>query len=84
MGIVAGLALGVIAAGLMEFSDLHVYTEAQVKDVVGAAMMIVSVPSLWTPGEMHSRKRSNWMQAALATALLVVVTSITAFTFILG
>lgn len=84
MGIAVGLALGVVIAGLVEFSDLHVYTEGQVKEIVGATMMIVGVPSLWTPSEISLNRRFAWMQAALAGIIVVAVTGITAFTFIKG
>jgi polysaccharide chain length determinant protein (PEP-CTERM system associated) len=84
IGIGVGLVLGVVVAGLVEISDLHVYTEGQVKEIVGATMMTVGVPSLWTPSEIHTRRRSAWMQAAVGMALLLVVSSVTAFTFLRG
>lgn len=83
-GIAVGLALGIIIAGAMEFADMHVHTDAQVKDLVGTAMMVVGVPSLWTPGEVRKNKRSAWMQAVTASLLLLVVVSVTAFTVLLG
>src|ERR1044071_3015340 len=46
IGIAVGLALGLVIAGLAELSDLHVFTEGQIKEIVGASMMIVGVPSL--------------------------------------
>jgi len=84
IGIGVGLALGVVVAGLVELSDLHVYTEGQVKEIVGATLMIVGVPSLWTPSELHILKRSAWLQAAAGTALLLIVSSVTAYTFLRG
>lgn len=84
LGIGIGLALGVVIAGLVELSDLHVYTEGQVKEIVGATMMIVGVPSLWTPSEIHLNRRSAVMQAALAGVIVLAVSGITAFTFIKG
>jgi hypothetical protein len=84
IGIGVGLALGALVAGLMELSDLHVYTEGQVKDIVGSTMMIVGIPSLWTSSEMHILKRSAWLQAAAGTALLLIVSSVTAYTFLHG
>ena len=84
MGLVAGLAFGLLVAGVVELSDLHVYTESQVKDIVGATMMIVGVPSLWTPSEIQMQKRSALMQTAAAVALILVVSTVTAFTFIRG
>jgi succinoglycan biosynthesis transport protein ExoP len=84
IGIGVGLALGAVVAGLVELSDLHVYTEGQVKEIVGATTMIVGVPSLWTPSELHILKRSAWLQATAGTALLLIVSSVTAYTFLHG
>lgn len=83
-GIAVGLALGIIIAGIVEFAELHVYTDAQVKELVGPAMMVVGVPTLWTPGEIRKNKRSFWMQSVSASLLLLVVFSVTAITVILG
>lgn len=83
-GLGVGLALGLVFAGVAEFTDLHVFTESQVKSIVGATVMVVGVPSLWTPSELHRLKRSAVMQAAVASVLLLAVCSVTAFTIIRG
>ena len=84
IGIGVGLALGIVVAGLVEFSDLHIHTEGQVKEIVGATTMIVGVPSFWTPGEIHMNRRSVWLQAGVAVVLLLAVFSVTAYTVIKG
>jgi len=84
IGIAIGLALGVAIAVVVEMTDLHVYTEGQVKDIVGAAMMIVNVPALRTPSEIHAQKRATWMQAMVGAAIVLFVSAITTFTFFLG
>lgn len=83
-GLGVGLALGLAFAGIVEFIDLHVFTESQVKSIVGATVMVVGVPALWTPSETYRQKRSAWVQAAVACVLLLAVCSITAFTIIRG
>jgi polysaccharide chain length determinant protein (PEP-CTERM system associated) len=84
IGLGVGLALGVAVAGAMEFSDMHVYTEGQVKEIVGATMMIVGVPSLWTASEVHVNRRSTWMQTGVAVMLLLAVSSVTVYTLLHG
>ncbi len=83
-GLGVGLALGIVVAGLVEFSDLHIYTDGQVKEIVGATMMIVGVPSLWTPGEVRLNRRSGWAQAGIAIVLLLAVSMVTAYTVVKG
>jgi succinoglycan biosynthesis transport protein ExoP len=83
-GIAIGFALGIIIAGIVEFVDLHIYTDRQVKDLVGASLMVVGVPSLYTPSEVHRNKRSAWLQAATAFGLVLFVCAATALTILLG
>lgn len=84
IGIVAGIALGVVVAGVVELSELHVYTEGQVKDIVGATLMIVNVPALRTQSESHAQKRVVWVQAMAAAVIVLFVSAVTAFTFLRG
>ena len=83
-GLAVGLALGVVIAGLMEFIDLHVFTESQVKDIIGASIMVVGIPPLFTPSEALRNRRSSWLQGAVGCILVLVVCGITAFTIIRG
>jgi len=83
IGIAVGLALGLATAAILEFSDLRVYTEMQVKDIVGQTM-VVGVPALWIPSEQHANRRSTYMQVAAGVAIVLVVSSVTVFQFLRG
>ncbi|MGH9641020.1 MAG: hypothetical protein ACRD3Q_01205 [Terriglobales bacterium] len=83
-GIGFGLFLGVVIAGIAEYSDLRIYTDTQVKNLVGAPMMVVGVPALWTHSEIDRNRRSAWMQTAIASVLLLAIMSVTALTVLFG
>jgi polysaccharide chain length determinant protein (PEP-CTERM system associated) len=83
IGIGVGLALGLATAAMLEFSDLRVYTEIQVKDIVGQTM-VVGVPSLWIPSEQHANRRSMYMQVVAGVAIVLVVSAVTVFQFLRG
>ncbi len=84
MGMFGGLAVGLAFAGIVEFSDLRVYTETQVKNIVGPALMIVGVPALLTPSEVQINRRSALVQVAIGLTVILVVCAATAFTALRG
>ena len=83
-GIAVGLVLGIIVGGAVELIDLHIFTDTQVKDIVGTAVMIIGVPTLLTATEIHRNKRAAWVQAAMVSVLVLIVCSVTAFTVLRG
>lgn len=70
MGAIAGLGVGVLLVGLLEYRDRSFRTEADI--VANLALPVVAVvPMLMTRSERRARWRRRWMLSASGLAVMV-------------
>lgn len=69
-GLMAGLVLGLVLAALLELTNVRVWEEKDLKDVV-SARVLVGIPHLPTPDEAVNRRKSRLREIYAATAILV-------------
>lgn len=71
-GAFAGLALGLLLAGLLEYRDTSLRTEEDV--LVALSLPVVAlVPTMWTPDELKKvRRRRLWLLGSSAVATLAL------------
>lgn len=72
MGLAAGLVLGGVVAGGAEFLDGRVYTEAELKKLVPAEV-IVEIPAVANPAEQNRQKKQLRIRIAATAAVALVM-----------
>lgn len=72
MGLAAGFVLGGVVAGGAEFLDDRVYTEAELKKLVPAEV-IVEIPAVIGPEEQRRQTRQLRVRIAAAAAVVLVI-----------
>jgi len=83
IGLVLGVFLGGASAGGAEFLGGKVYTEREIKKLLPFEI-IAEIPSLETPAEQSSARRSVILAAAAATLALMIILAGTAITYLRG
>ncbi len=81
MGLAAGLVLGGVVAGGAEFLDGRVYTEAELKKLIPAEV-IVEIPAVISPAEQKRQTRQLRIRIAAAAAVALVMIIALAITYV--
>jgi polysaccharide chain length determinant protein (PEP-CTERM system associated) len=83
LGLFAGLAMGLVVAGGVEFLDDRVYDEAIFKQMVPAEVL-VEIPALHTPEEIQQQKQWQKFSFAGIGLIGIIVVLGTAISFLRG
>ncbi len=78
-----GLGVSLAIIFLIEFLSPRIDHEYQLKDLVPAPLL-TTIPGLWTPKEERAIRRTRIWQAVSATALFIVVASVTVLVYYFG
>ncbi len=81
IGLGAGLVLGGVVAGGAEFLDDRVYTEAELKKLIPAEV-IVEIPAIVTPAEQTRQARELRVRITAAAAVVLVIVVALGFTYL--
>jgi polysaccharide biosynthesis transport protein len=82
-GLGAGLALGLILAVLLEFTDVRIQKESDLEGVV-SARVLVGIPKLSTPVEDRRRAMLRWVERGAVLAMLVIVVAGNIYSIVKG
>lgn len=83
IGLVVGLALGILVAALLEMVDDRLYSEKEIKPLLPAPV-ICEIPVVTTPEEQIFLRRKLWREWALSTLVLGVIACGSLFSFFRG
>jgi polysaccharide biosynthesis transport protein len=76
-GLTFGLAFGLALIALIEFAKPRVYGEEELKAIVKAPLLLVTIPPLPTPKETFRAARYRVLEVAMFAAMLVIIPAIT-------
>jgi polysaccharide biosynthesis transport protein len=82
-GLGAGLALGFILAGLLEFTDVRIQKESDLEGVV-SARVLVGIPKLSTSVEDRRRVVLRWVERGAVVAMLIIVVAGNVYSLVKG
>jgi len=83
MGLIAGLALGVVLVAVLEFFDDRLYTEKELKNLLPVPV-ISEIPSIITPDAARAEQRSLRFGWAVAAAVVCVIAAGSAVSYLKG
>jgi protein tyrosine kinase modulator len=72
-GLILGSAVGLLLAGFLELTDVRVWQEKDLEELV-PARVLVGIPRLSTPKEDNSRLMVRWLEIGAAVAISVLIT----------
>ena len=82
-GLGAGIAIGLVLAGLIEFTDVRVRKESDLEGIV-SARVLVGIPKLSTELESRRRAMFRWVERGAVLAILVLVVVGNIYSFLKG
>jgi polysaccharide biosynthesis transport protein len=82
-GLGAGVAIGLVLAGLIEFTDVRVRKESDLEGIV-SARVLVGIPKLSTELENRRRAMFRWVERGTVLAMLVLVVAGNVYSFLKG
>lgn len=71
-GLLAGIALGVGLAALLELTDARIQQEKELKELI-PVRVLVGIPHLSLPGEQDRKSRYRWMERGAMAAMLILI-----------
>ena len=71
-GLMAGIALGVGLAALLELTDARIQQEKELKELI-PVRVLVGIPHLSLPGEQDRKSRYRWMERGAMAAMLILI-----------
>jgi polysaccharide biosynthesis transport protein len=83
MGLGAGLALGVLVAGLFEFLDDRLHTAKEIRKMLPAEV-IGEIPAIVSPSGERIAKRRIWIGWATAAVVFTIILAGSAFSYLRG
>jgi polysaccharide biosynthesis transport protein len=83
MGLGAGLAFGVLVAGLFEFLDDRLHTAKEIKKLLPAEV-IGEIPAIVSPSGERMAKRRIWIGWATAAVVFTIILAGSAFSYLRG
>jgi len=83
IGLGAGMALGVVVAGIFEMMDDRVYSEKELKELLPVAV-ISEIPVIMNPAMELSEKKIRWFGWATAAVVLATILAGSAFSYFRG
>lgn len=83
IGLLVGLALGVLLSAAVEFLDGRVYSEEELKKLIPLTIMC-EIPNIQTAKEAGRKQRRLWLEYGLASFVLVSILAGTALSFLRG
>ena len=81
VGLVAGIALGMLTVFLLEFMDDRIYSDQELKNII-PANVICEIPLMLDPSDTKRGKRKTVLGWAMATLVIVVILSGSAFSYL--
>jgi polysaccharide biosynthesis transport protein len=82
-GLGAGVVIGLVLAGLIEFTDVRVRKESDLEGIV-SARVLVGIPKLSTELENRQRAMFRWVERGTVLAMLVLVVAGNIYSFLKG
>lgn len=82
-GLLAGLAIGVALAALLEFTDIRIRKEADLEGVI-SARVLVGIPRMTTAAENRRTAMLRWVERGAVLAMLVIVVAGNIYSFYRG
>jgi polysaccharide biosynthesis transport protein len=82
-GLGAGVVIGLVLAGLIEFTDVRVRKESDLEGIV-SARVLVGIPKLSTELENRQRAMFRWVERGTVLAMLVLVAAGNIYSFLKG
>lgn len=83
VGIAAGLGLAFGLVILLEFSDVRIYGEDDLRALTSAPVL-VGIPTISTPAEARKQTRRHWLEAVAASLVLACIPLVTLFAYLKG
>jgi protein tyrosine kinase modulator len=83
MGLGAGLALGVLIAGVFEFLDDRLHTAKEIRKLLPAEV-IGEIPAIASPSDGRIAKRRIWIGWATAVVVFTIILAGSAFSYLRG
>lgn len=81
IGLAGGLALGILAVGLLEFLDDRLHSDKDIEELLPTAV-ISEVPEVLSPAEERRMRRKIFLGWAMAATVAVIILAGAAFTYL--
>lgn len=82
-GLAAGILIGVVLAGLIEFTDIRIRKESDLEGLV-TARVLVGIPNMTTPLGNRKRAMRRWIERGVVFAMLIILVAGNIYSFYRG
>jgi polysaccharide chain length determinant protein (PEP-CTERM system associated) len=72
-GIAAGLLLGIVVVGILEFADDRLRSNKEIEDMILPANIMTEVPEVMSASDAEQKRRTTFVGWSVATAVFLII-----------